>query len=352
MRILLAGDYAFHIYEPACAQALTELGHEVIRFSWHPYFEGIRGALERHYTIHGPRSRRLNVDLLDAAAGAKPDVVLVWRGTHVRGETITEIRRRTGAFVVSYNNDDPFSPAYGKSSSIFRRRLWQVFLRSIPAYDMHFAYRRHNVDEFAAMGARRVSMLLPYFIPDRDRPLALTDEDERRFGCDVTFVGHYEADGRLECLVRMVEAGLKVRLFGTGWTKRVLGGAFRHFGDVVPVRGVDYTKALRGAKVCLAFLSKLNRDAYTRRTFEIPATASVMLSEYSPELDTLFEEDKEVLLFRSPSEGVEKARSIVGDPLHRSRIGEAARRRCLESGYDVKSRMAQWVRDVTAARAA
>jgi len=36
-------------------------------------------------------------------------------------------------------------------------------------------------------------------------------------GCDIVFIGHYEPDGRFNTLETLVDAGVRVRLFGTNW---------------------------------------------------------------------------------------------------------------------------------------
>ncbi len=47
------------------------------------------------------------------------------------------------------------------------------------------------------------------------------------------------------------------------------------------------------------FLSKINKDSYTRRNFEIPAMKKVLLSEYSSELSNMFIEDKEMVFLET-----------------------------------------------------
>src|SRR5947208_3167798 len=107
------------------------------------------------------------------------------------------------------------------------------------------------------------------------------------------------------------------------------------------VWGDAYNKALCGAKIALCFLSKLNRDTYTRRCFEIPATKTLMLSEYSNDLATLFAEGSEIEFFRSISELVDKATYYVTHPEERLAMAEAGFRRVVEDGHDVRSRMRQ-----------
>jgi hypothetical protein len=55
---------------------------------------------------------------------------------------------------------------------------------------------------------------MPYFIPTIQCPVELNMDEIAKYACDVVFVGHYEPDGREQCLRALVHAGLDVRLFG------------------------------------------------------------------------------------------------------------------------------------------
>src|SRR5207247_1773951 len=145
--------------------------------------------------------------------------------------------------------------------------------------------------------------------PSMNKPVVLSASDAARFETDVVFAGHYEADGRQRLVEMLVESGIRLRLFGPEWERparesRVL----RRFSPVDSPRGEDYNKALCGAKIALCFLSKLNRDTYTRRCFEIPAAGVFLLAEYSDDLGGLFKEGVQAEFFRGPDELLRKAR--------------------------------------------
>jgi len=63
--------------------------------------------------------------------------------------------------------------------------------------------------------------------------------------------------------------------------------------------------------------------------------ARPMLAERTDEHDRHFVEGVEYVGFGSDLEMIEKARALIANPALRQAIGEAGRRRCLASGYDV-----------------
>jgi hypothetical protein len=267
-------------------------------------------------------------------------------------ESLRTIRRvAPAAIIAGYNNDDPFSPRASK-------RMWRHLLRGLPEYHIMFAYRHANVEQFLEAGARRAALLRSWFIPERMRPVTPTAVEQERYGSDVTFIGHYEADGRVEMLKAIVDRRIRLRLFGPGkgegsgdWDGAI--GAFEQMRHLVPVRPVwneDYNKALCGAKIALCFLSKLNRDTYTRRCFEIPASGTLMLSEYTPDLATLFKEGVEADFFRSEAELVEKVEYYLANEEVRGRVADAGRRRVIADGHDVVSRMREMLSHIEALR--
>lgn len=354
MRILVAGDWHSELHEETVFHAFRKLGHTVARFSWHEYFRGGSGPVglwrrAQNKFVAGPLIGRINHDLVAAAERFDPDFVVVYRGTHIEAATLHEIQRRCPrARLIGYNNDDPYAPGHP-------RWLWRHFLACIPHYDLVLAYRHSNVEDFRRAGARRVELLRSWYCEDRNHPVALSPEERARFDCDVTFIGHYEDDSRVACLEEVVRNGWRLRLYGPGydWDPAIAGSALLR--SQIPVRlvwGEDYNRALCGAKIALCFFSRLNRDTYTRRCFEIPATATMMLSEHSDDLASMFREGEEAEFFRSPGEMVEKLRRYLSDNVRRTAVAQAGRRRVIADGHDVVSRMRQvlqWV-DAIAAR--
>lgn len=355
MRILVAGDWHSELHEEAVYQAFKKLGHDVHRFSWHEYFRPSVGGLRllaqartivlkfQNKYIVGPLISRINRDFVRSVDEYLPDLVFMYRGTHIARSTLLTVRGRHPSIVlVGYNNDDPFAPGHSCW-------LWRHFLESVCAYDLILAYRLRNIEEFKKAGARRVELLRSWYIPERNHPVSLSPEEQKMYGGDVVFAGHYEQDGRLECLEEIVRNGFTLRLFGPGkyWDPVIRKSpALRHLAPVQMAWGADYNKALCGAKVALCFLSKLNRDTYTRRCFEIPATGTVLLSEYSDELSTLFRAGVEADFFTSKEELITKLRRYLENDALRQSVARAGHARVTTGGHDVVSRMKQvldWV---------
>jgi len=352
LKILVAGDWHSALHEDAVYHAFKTLGHETYRFSWHEYFKsssdsGLSFFVETFYKkfqnkfIIGPIIRTINSDFVKTADTCRPDVIFLYRGTHIRRDALRVIKRNfPQTILIGYNNDDPFAEGHPYW-------LWRHFLTSIPAYDMVLAYRYHNIEDFKRAGAKQVYLLRSWFVPELNHPVILSDEDRRRFECDVVFIGHYEQDERLEFLEEIVKNGFRLRLFGPEWNTAVRRSrVLSNFGPVEAVRGNDYNKALNGAKVALCFLSKLNRDTYTRRCFEIPATKTLLLSEYSEDLATLYKEGVAADFFRTREELIQKLKRYIENDRLRQSVAEAGYRRAIRDGHDVVSRMKQvleWV---------
>lgn len=357
MRILIAGDWHSKLHEEVVQQALQGLGHEVAAFKWCDYFARPLGRLAglRHFArraqnkyLWGPQLHRLNRDLLAQALKFKPDAVFIYRGTHVHAATICAMRTEVpGVVVIGYNNDDPFAGGHIAG-------LWRHFIASLPLLDLALAYRHANVDDFERAGAPRVELLRSWYVPELNYPRKLSASEEVRFDCDVVFVGHYEPDMRIACLEEVVRRGWRLRLFGhqEGWALALQESPIlRQFAPIHPLWGEDYNAALTGAKVALCFLSKLNRDTYTRRCFEIPATGALLLSERTADLEGLFLPGKEADYFSSPQELGDKLDLYLRNEDLCRAVATAGRAKVAAGGHDVKSRMrtlTNWIEELKA----
>ena len=343
MKILVVGDGHSAIHEVAVVDAFKKLGHQVEAFYWQTYFNS-QNLLVRQWQrfqnkfIIGPTLDKLNIDLVNAAEQFNPKLVFIYRGTHVTSQTVRAIKQKLpNSVVYGYNNDDPFAVGHPTW-------LWRHFLRTVPKYDLVFAYRHHNLDDFRKIGAQRVELLRSWYIPEVNHRVDLLEIDKVRYECDLVFIGHYENDGRLEYLEEIVKSGYKLRIFGPGYEWNSLLAKSLVLKHLVPVHLVwneEYNKALCGAKIALCFFSKLNRDTYTRRCFEIPAAGTLLLSEYSDDLASLYQAGQEAEFFKNKEEMIQKINLYLrNDDLRRS-VALNGNQRVIRDGHDVVSRMSK-----------
>lgn len=346
MKILVAGDWHSELHEEAVAHALETLGHTVERFAWHGYFSVTGHSVSAHLLklwcraqnkyLWGGRVDQLNRDLINLAKRFQPDAIFIYRGTHVFPKSLRALRAVVpGVVLVGYNNDDPFAPGHVPG-------LWRHFIAGLPELDLALAYRHANLEDFRLAGARRAELLRSWYIPERNHPVELSVEGRENFGCDVVFIGHYEPDSRLACLEAAVSAGYQVRLYGPDYEWEPVLKKHPVLSRLLPVRlvwGDEYNLALCGAKVALVFLSKLNRDTYTRRSFEIPATGTLMLSEYTNDLAGLFRPEIEALYFKSIPEFIGCLNRVMNDEKKRSAIARSGLMRVREDRHHVVARM-------------
>lgn len=347
MKIMIVGAWAWPQYEEAFARGLRDSGIEVFAVSTSNFFKGFLGRIHQTIPFPGPALLHLNRAVVDAAKAQQPDLVLFWRPTHVLPKTISKLTSM-GVYTASYNNDDPFGPIAHGNVPWHHHFLWHWYIKCLPLFNYNFFYRKINCVEAKAHGAMHAEVLLPYFMPWQDRPVQLTSAEQQRYETDVVFVGHHEPDGREGSIRALVSAGIRVKLWGGHyWSRVVLGDLYDRLAPIMPAQGDAYAKALCGAKVCLCFLSKLNRDTYTRRCFEILACGKVMLAERTGDLMLFFKEDEEACFFSSPEELVRKAQWLIDNPDIRESIAQAGLRRVWTDGHDVTSRARKFLQKIS-----
>lgn len=341
MKIFLAGDGHSDLHELAMYKAFRQLKHKVFFFGWSQYFRSNNAALNFFRRIQfkfiiGPQINHINNMFIEAVNYFKPDLIFIYRGTHIKAETLNKIKHIFPKVILcGYNNDDPFSNNY----SFY---VWRHYLHSIPNYDLIFSYRPRNIADYNKAGARKVVLLRSWFIPSKHYNVNLLTKDKSTYDTDVVFVGHYENDGRLELLEEIVKAGYKLKLFGHGygWNQYIKKSFFlKHLYPIKNVWDINYCKALSGAKIGLCFLSKLNNDSYTRRCFEIPATKTLLLSEFSDDLTTIFKEGVDADFFRNRDELVSKVKFYIENEKVRNKIALNGYKRIISDKHDVLSRV-------------
>ncbi len=336
MKILLAGYFSTFWHEEAWVRALTELGHQVIPFRMSSYFSAnIYGRIQDRF-LFGPAVNKLNTDLVERVRELMPDIVLCYRALPVKPETVEKLVRegRTrNRVVVSYNNDNAYGQLSGKA-------YWRLYKRTVPYFDLHLAYREADL---VHLGGRSSAYVLhPHHLPWLHRVLPASEHVGWK--SDICFLGHFEPDRRrpeLDGLMKAVPA--TYRLHGSQWAENSEHMAWRGL-DTRELQGIDYVRALNGTKIALVFFSTWNADTFTRRVFEIPACGTMMLSQRTDTMLGLYTEDTEAVYYESIEELIDKARFYLKNDTARKRVAEAGLRRSQSSGYDIHSRMKEWLK--------
>lgn len=321
MRIAIVGDWRNDIYEDSMFRAVTELGHLPGRFQ-------IFGSeFDRRLLHFAPgcvqrlRARMVVTPLLTRIRQWRPDLIFCWRPEALSSRDVVRLKRACGVPVVYYHNDNPQSLRWGK-------RL----LSSVSAYDMCFGYRPADLEVYRRYGARQTALLMPYSLPWSHFP----PPDGFTEALGVTFVGHYENDGRRDIVAALLSSGVEVNIWGPQWDDAGLALPPRAFSRITTDQ---YRSIVWGSTVALSFLSGRNRDVYTRRSFELPAMGACILSQRTTELSSLFPEGESAMYFDSPVECVAVARELLRDPVLRVRLREGGLSRHKAVGGNIHSRM-------------
>jgi len=282
----------------------------------------------------GPLISKINKALLAKVAEIKPNLVFIYRGTHILPKTIKKIKN-ADAIIIGYNNDDPFSKKYPFY-------FWRHFLGAVYFYDHIFAYRQKNIKDYQKLGYNKVSLLRSYYISKDNYHIKVLPKDD--YICDLIFVGHFEDDGIDEYIKALLEADVDLKLFGPEWYKSKHYAFFvKKLGPIIVLKE-DYNLAINSAKICLVFLSTLNNDSYTRRVFEIIAAKSFMLATFTDDLNSLFQENKEAAYFHSKEDLLKKIRFYLDNPDIRNNIAEAGYQRLLKDGHEVTDRVKEIIK--------
>ena len=329
MKLLLVETTQFAPASPLFLEAAQTLtGVDVSLVDEKEYFAPIATSLV-HRAAYRLLARRppwlLSFErrLLETAARARPDVVLVVKGPYVRPRILRQLRR-LGAVLANFSTDDPFNP----------RVTFPYLQPAIPEYDVYATPRTANVAELRARGARSTPV-----VPFGYKPTVHFIDDSRAtgsHGCDLLFIGGADAD-RIPFFRRILELWPEVRmdLYGNYWNRDPrLRRFWRGFA-----MGEAYRTATRRAKFVVNLVRRANRDGHVMRTFEVPACGGCMLAERTPDHARFFDDGVDALFFSTPDELVGHARAIEHDEGARQAIAAAGHRRVVRDGHTYRDRL-------------
>ncbi len=311
--------------------SLQGLGYEVQTVTTREHTSFVEPTLlERvDHKLRGPVDQTdANRAVVAAVERFRFDLVWIEKGLTIHPATLRRIRAaQPGCRIVGFSLDDMLNPANQS------RR----FLRGLGLYDWYVTNKSYNVAELKALDCPRVVFMDNSFDPATHHPWPVKDEERRRWGGPVGFIGQWEPD-RARSLRALGRAGVPVRVWGYTWQRMKYvppGLALEN----QPLWAEDYARAICAFDVNLGFLRKINRDRQTTRSIEIPACGAFMLAERTDEHLRLFQEGKEAEFFSDDLELIHKTRYYLEHPEERLKIAQAGYERCLRSGYSYPERL-------------
>ncbi|MCR2745213.1 glycosyltransferase family protein [Limnobacter parvus] len=304
-KVIVHGTYIYPIYEDALVVALRKVGYLVISDKVSLGNSIFTKFQLRFNFLPSPLVIYLSINLFFRIIKGNPNVVFLWKAFWIHPIVLRILKFvRPGCQIIIYNNDNPYSSL--QNPGIFDDKyLVRYFRQQIKYADNVLVYRWQNVEEAKAYGAVSVLLFPSYYLPWIDLRTAPTLGEYTGRPFEVCFVGHYECDGRIIYLKEINSLFKLILGGGNTWTANVLD-EINYYDHVCEHFGDQYIDLLSKSKICLCFLSKHNKDEYTRRCFEIPASGNLLLVERTKYLESIFVDFESALFFSSVEEAIQK----------------------------------------------
>jgi spore maturation protein CgeB len=293
--------------------ALVRLGHDVIPFD-PAYFE-THGPVEKLMVRarKGPTAAKVqsvSEALIDVCRNSRFDAVFVMSENFLGEDTIETIKRQSEqppAFLY-HSHDNNFSDGILKPPGFFE---------SLGEYDAVFTTKSQNVERYRSLGANS------FFVPSAYEPSVhcpVTDEYSRfPIDFDVTFIGTY--DGSRPPLLEAVGWD-KLRVWGSDWTRWPGYNAHKERIMPRPIYYFEFADVISRSRIALGLLREEAGDLHTQRTFEIPACGTLQIAPRNDEIESFFEDGKEIVLFSSLEELASKVKYFMKHDAERKKIAK------------------------------
>jgi len=296
-----------------------------------------RGIANRLPARLNPNKRAQNARLLQQARRFRPDVIyLVGDNTIIYPETLKTLRDETGALVVY---------ASGTSPIVFSHKIEREAAR---LYDLVLVNDFYHGIQWEELGTPRAETWpISAVNPDFHRPYPLTDDERKRYACDVAFVGTLLPD---HLYSRRVAALETLRDFDLGiWSVHDVPQSLR--GHVRGrALGEEMVRITAAAKVVGNIHGDFMRYGGKMRTFEAAGAGACQIADDLPGTRHWFTPGENILTFTDADDLREKVALALADDDLRARVAQNGRDHVL-AHHTYAHRAAQferWIEEIRA----
>ncbi|MBU1184892.1 MAG: glycosyltransferase, partial [Proteobacteria bacterium] len=301
---ILAVYHQYNWENTSLKPALEKFG-TVRHYDWFEEFNHARRDWRR--SVKADMNRDLAARVGCWVGEERPDVIFTYlSGELVSPETVRALRAYGAPMIhFSLNDKEHFVGKVRGGLAFGSRDICRFF-------DLCWTSTEDALKKYCVEGA------LPVYLPEGANP-ELHRPWEQEKTIDVSFVGQCYGK-RPETIRRLGEAGIRVEAFGYGWP----GG---------PLSTEEMVRIYSRSRINLGFGGVEGHDktyCLKGRDFEIPMSGGLYLTEYHPELETVYDLGKEIVTYRGFDELVAKIRHLLANPDEAEAIRRAGFRRARE----------------------
>lgn len=342
MKITIVGTTThWNALERHYTKHLKEMSADVLLFPFadlvYSYYSAnlLRKFLYRFKINTAYRIKKLNAALIDDCINNRPDIVWIFKGVNILPDTLLQLKA-LGIKLINFNGDHPFLRTFRSSGGI-------EIEQCVPLYDLHFSYSREIIKEIVSRYQGKVETeFLPFGFElsniESEKINAACSKEENLKIC---FIGNPDNQMRRKLIMDIFAAGLPIDLYGKGWHK-FLPGNLSGITIHDEANDDDYWKVLRRYRVQLNIFRPHNLNSHNMRTFEIPVVGGIQLAPYSDEHNEFFEDNKNIFLYDSSEQMIQKAKMLLQLPtIEAQKIRASAQRVSFERDYSYRNRADQ-----------
>lgn len=270
----------------------------------------------------GPLVDQINQEVIEQTRKNHYDLIWVDKGVYLWEKTIRYLRRRTD-YMIHFTPD-----------TAFHANRSRHFFSAAQQYDLLVTTKSFELEKYYEIADEKKIYLTTQAY---DARLHKRRELSTKRKSAAVFIGLCEPD-REGCIETLLAADIPVRVGGRGWKRfvnRHSNNPKFHFlgSDII---GGNYVCEYTSASVGLGLLSKRFPELHTTRTFEIPASGTMLATERTVDTENFFQED-EVLFFDNYKQLAVRLIELLKTPGKIEEIAEKGYQRVTTGGYDYNS---------------
>ena len=333
MKILFSGHHNphFHTITEYLERAIVAEGHELT------VFEDRRHVIPGRLRKRSPFLNRFDLHLINRifiarARRSRPEIAIVTGGHRIKAESVVTLKRMDIRCVL-WTIDAP--------------RIFAPITAVAPYYDHIFCQGTEAIELLEAAGIHGARWLPMACDPEFHHPVPCSEEDKKRYGSDVVFVGSYYPV-RAALFERLV--GFDLAIWGPGWDALPPSSPLRKHLRGRHTRPEEWLKIYSASKIVLSTHYQDPEGRFpvyqaSPRVFEILACGAFQLCDDQYDVFRLFQDGRDLVRFTDAEDLVNKVTYYLSQDRERRKIATQGRQTVL-SHHTYRHRIREVLRHI------